>query len=153
MDPLHDRSSVPGPAAFARAAGDRLPLWRRLVQWIASTYGIDGEPLWSGAEDGWALRFRRGGRALVTLVPRPGELRAVVVIGPSAWSAVQADQLSDAVRDAWAAARPYPDGRWLWLQVSDEAVVADIERLIAIKSPPPRRPRPSRHVARATVTG
>jgi len=48
---------------------------------------------------------------------------------------------SASTRAAWDAARPYPDGRWLWLDVVDDRVVTDIERLVALKSPPPKRRR------------
>jgi hypothetical protein len=41
----------------------------------------------------------------------------------------------------WDGARPYPDGRWLWLDVEDDATVAGIEALVALKSPPPPHPR------------
>jgi hypothetical protein len=70
-----------------------------------------------------------------------GEVRALVVIGPTAWAKVGDADLSPAVRAAWDAAHPYPDGRWLWLPLTDAAVVADVQRLVALKSPPPKRPR------------
>lgn len=109
---------------------------------MAVTYGIDGEPIHFGRDSGWSLRFRRSGLALLTLTPMAdGSVRALVVIGPSAWEAVAGEPLSPSVEAAWAAAHPYPDGRWLWLPLADEAVVADVERLVALKSPPPRKPR------------
>lgn len=153
MDPLHDRDHVPDAAAFADASGAARPLWDRLVGWLAATYGVQGEPLWTGKDDGWVLRFRRAGRALLTLVSRPTGVRAMVVIGPSAWAAVEPGALSPAVRDAWDRARPYPDGRWLFLDVTDAVIAGDIERLVALKSPPPRRPRPSAARDRVTVGG
>lgn len=124
------------------ALGEGIATWDRLVAWMAATYGIDGEPIHFGRDSGWSLRFRRSGRALLTLTPMAdGSVRALVVIGPSAWEAVAGEQLSASVESAWAAAHPYPDGRWLWLPLADEAVVADVERLVALKSPPPRKPR------------
>jgi len=46
------------------------------------------------------------------------------------------------LRAAWEQARPYPDGRWLFVSVDDEATAAGIERAVAVKSSPPRHPRP-----------
>ena len=40
----------------------------------------------------------------------------------------------------WDKARPYPDARSQILEVTDAAIVDDIERRIALKSPPPRHP-------------
>lgn len=139
---LLDRDAVPSVEAFATGCGLERIQFDHLVDWVESTYGVVGEPLYAGRESGWTLRFSRSGRALLTLLPLAGGgLRALVVVGPSAWEAVANAGLSEPIRTAWAAAHPYPDGRWLWPIVDSDAVVADIERLVALKSPPPRRPR------------
>ena len=64
-----------------------------------------------------------------------------MVVGPTAWSAVAAADLSPAMRASWQAAKAYPDGKWILRYVIDAATVDDIEQLVAIKSRPPRRPR------------
>lgn len=139
---LLDRETMPSVEDFAAACGPERGWFDRLVRWLETTYGAVGEPLFSGRESGWTLRFRRSGRALLTLMPlEDGRLRVLVVIGPSAWRAVAGTPLSEPIRDAWASAYPYPDGRWLWPIVDSEAVLEDIERLVALKSPPPRRVR------------
>ena len=139
---LTDREHVPSVEDFAVACGSGRARFDRLVDWLATTYGVIGEPLYAGRDPGWTLRFRRSGKSLATLMPlADGTLRALVVVGPSAWEAVAGAELSEPIRAAWAAAHPYPDGRWLWPIVDSDAVVADIERLVALKSPPPRRPR------------
>jgi hypothetical protein len=119
------------------------PRWRGLEDWIGDRYGIRGEPLFTGRVSGWAVRFRRSGKALLTLSPQAaGGFRALVVIGPSTWGAVNELELGPALREAWTNARPYPDGRWLFVPVDDDRTVDDIRRLVELKSPPPRRPRP-----------
>jgi hypothetical protein len=145
---LLDRDAVPTLAELAAASGSGRDRWDRLVAWVERTYGLTGEPLYFGRDSGWVLRFRRSGKALLTLLPLAGGgLRALVVVGPSAWAAVADAELSEPIRAAWAAAHPYPDGRWLWPLVEDDAIVDDIERLVALKSPPPRRPRKAAAVA------
>jgi hypothetical protein len=132
----------PSRAELEAVLGPAIARWDRLTGWLAATYGIGGEPIHFGRDSGWSLRFRRGGRALLTLTPMAdGSLRALVVIGPTAWAAAADADLTAAVRAVWDAATPYPDGRWLWLPVTDDEVVADVERLVALKSPPPRRAR------------
>jgi len=137
-----DPATAPTHEDLGRVLGPRISSWDRLVEFMATTYGLDGEPIHFGRESGWSLRFRRSGRALLTLTAMAdGSVHALVVIGPSAWGAIDADSLSPAVRAAWDAAHPYPDGRWLWLPLTGDEVIADVERLVALKSPPPRRPR------------
>jgi hypothetical protein len=139
---LLDRDAVPSVEDFPAACSLERRRCADLVSWVGSTYGVVGEPLFSGRESGWTLRFSRSGKALLTLLPLAGGgLRALVVVGPSAWEAVANAELSEPIRVAWAAAHPYPDGRWLWPIVDSDAVVEDIKRLVVLKSPPPRRPR------------
>jgi hypothetical protein len=139
--PFLDRTRAPSREQLASAVGAARERWERLDAWAADTYGVEGEAIYFGRDTGWSLRYRRGGRALFTLVPRPGAVAALVVVGPSAWERASAAQLSPRTRAAWDSAHPYPDGRWLWLDLDDDQVVADVEELIMLKSPPPRRVR------------
>jgi uncharacterized protein DUF3788 len=139
--PFLDRTATPDEAQLHDALGPSAPRWDRLDGWVRDAYGLEGEWLWFGNDSGWCRRYRRSGRALCTLLPGSGTFRALVVIGPTAWEQVDESLLSPTVRAARSAAHPCPDGRWLWLAVDDDRSVEDIERLVALKSPPPRRPR------------
>jgi hypothetical protein len=85
------------------------------------------------------LRYRRAGRALFTLIPRLNGCSAIVVVGPTAWAVTAQLELTVEVRAALDAAHPYPEGRWAWIDVADDDVVADVMNLVAVKAPPPRR--------------
>lgn len=115
--------------------------WLRLVEFAQSQYGVEGERMPERGEIGWSLRFRRSGKSLFTLIPRVGGFTALVVVGPSAWEAAETLDLAPQTRVAWDAAHPYHDGRWLWLDVTSERVAHDVERLVTLKSAPPKRRR------------
>jgi hypothetical protein len=136
-----DRSSEADGDALRTVLGPANERWERISAWALRSYGIEGETIWFGKEAGWCRRFRRGGRALFTLMPRIGAVAALVVVGPSAWERAAAAELSARTREVWDAARPYPDGRWLVLDLDTDEAVADLECLVALKSPPPRHVR------------
>ena len=126
-------------------------LWRSLTGWLRATYGLEGEVAWTDEEQGWVLRYRRVGRSLVTLFPTAdGGLSALVVVGPALWSSVERLDLGETTWDVFSSATPYADGRWLWLRVTDEGVVHDIQRLVSLKCAPPglHDPRPAGDQAR-----
>ena len=135
--------SPPTAADMAMGISERKrPLWLALTEWLAETYGLDGELAWTDEDSGWVLRYRRNGRALTTLLPNAaGSFSALVVVGPSSLAAALAAPLGDETREALEFATPYADGRWLWLRVTDEGVVDDIRTLLLIKSQPSRRAR------------
>jgi hypothetical protein len=142
-----DPTRAPSRTALADALGDRLHLWDRLASWIEATYGVEPEPLFYGRDSGWVVRYRRSGKSLVTMLPMRHGMKVVVVVGPSVADQVPGLDLQPAVRRAYRSAHPYADGRWLNLAVEDPRDVDDITRLIALKSPPPRRPRRRTRVA------
>ncbi len=146
-----DRDAPPSRDDLARVLGDALPMWDRVAGAIEAAYGIAPEPLRFGRESGWAVRYRRAGRSLVVLLPEPGAVRAVVVLGPSIQPLVEGLSLDPSVRAAFESAHAYPDGRWLRLDVTSARIADDVVRLVMLKSPPPKRPRESR--AAATDSG
>ena len=136
-----ERAQPPNRERLVAGLGERIALWDRLTSWIEATYGVGPDPLFSGKDTGWVIRYRRSGRSLALLAPLHAAIRAVVVIGPSVANAVHDLDLRPTTRAAFERARAYPDGRWLDLSVESVDDVEDISRLIALKSPPPRRPR------------
>ncbi len=136
-----DRARPPTRSELAAALGERRALWDRVVARMEATYGLEGEPLFYGRDSGWVLRYRRSGKTLLVLLPEPGVARALVVLGPSIAEAAAALPLAPEVRSAFDRAHAYPDGRWLLIEMGSEAVADDLLRLVALKSPPPRRLR------------
>jgi hypothetical protein len=140
----------PAPGEMPAPLGDRgKRLWRSLTGWLRATYGLEGEVAWTDDEAGWVLRYRWGGRSLVTLFPlSDGSFTALVVLGPTCWAAVDDLALSERAWEAFNVATPYADGRWLWLRVHGPETVGDVRRLVGLKAPPPGLPgtRPLRPV-------
>jgi hypothetical protein len=137
-----ERERPPERAGLVAGLGERIALWDRLAAWIEATYGIAPDPLFYGHDDGWVIRYRRSGKSLATLIPRRGAPSALVVVGPSVAERVGDLELQPRTRARFDAARAYPDGRWLTIDLETDADIDDIRALIALKSPPPRRPRP-----------
>lgn len=136
-----ERERPPERAGLVAGLGDRIALWDRLTGWIESTYGVAPDPLFYGHDDGWVIRYRRSGKSLATLIPRRDAPSALVVVGPSVAERVADLELQPQTRALFEAARAYPDGRWLIIGLDTDADIDDIRALIALKSPPPRRPR------------
>ena len=142
-----DRDRPPDRAGLEAGLGDGMELWDRLVDWIEATYGVSPDPLFYGRNTGWVIRYRRSGRSLAVLSPERGSARVTVVIGPTVADQVEGLELGPAARAALDAAHPYPDGRWLTIELRGAEDVEDVTRLIALKSPPPRRPPARRAMA------
>jgi len=117
--------------------GDASSLWSEMVDYLASSY--DHEPVMSreGKDQTWTVRYRRGGRTLVTLYPRKDEFVVLVVLGRDEVSKVRTARLSKRVKDAFETAKQFHDGRWLWIRPLSMADIGSVKALLTAK----RRPR------------
>lgn len=145
MDELSQRmldgSSEPDAAAVARWVGVRnYRHWTRLLGFIETNYPGVFTPDWifGGKKHGWGLRFKKS-KSFCTLIPERNRLLVQIVFGGQEREKAEQmlDELSPGVREAYAAATTYHDGKWLAVAVDCDRVLRDIERLLTIK----RRPR------------
>ena len=62
-----DRQAPPTQRQIEAALGPALEAWRTLVSHLEGGYAARGELRFYGANHGWAVRYRRRGRALAAL--------------------------------------------------------------------------------------
>lgn len=119
--------------------GSRAHLWSRLTGYLADEYDHLPEFQVEGKKQDWCFRYRRGGKTLVTLYPDRDLFTVLVVLGREEVTATEGiiDHQSARARAAFADARQFPDGHWLWIRPAFRRDIESIETLLAIK----RRPK------------
>ena len=77
-DPKHQ----PTLEEVRSALSSIFPLWERLIHFIETSYGIEGQwSTWGPSKTGWNLRYRRKGKSLTALHPQQERILAQVVLG------------------------------------------------------------------------
>jgi len=126
--------------------GTASPAWEKLVEHIRFYYIMD--ELWEPGNPNHKhynnLRFRRGGKTLITLCLREGYFIACVVLGKEEREKFdeQREAFGEDVRKAYDEAHIYHDGKWLGFDVRDESLIDDIIRLLPLKRKPNRKVLP-----------
>jgi Protein of unknown function (DUF3788) len=142
-----DNAHQPTSEEIRAAVSVALPLWDHLIQFISQTYGGAGDLKFYGKSYGWALRFQKSGKNLLSLYPGDGCFTAQIIIGPAHVDTAMGLELGEHTRQAIAAAHPYPEGRWLYISVTSRREVEDIQQLLSLKAKPAtstrRQRRPS----------
>jgi hypothetical protein len=128
-----DKAHEPTPAEISEALGSRGPLWDELVRLWSGVGRIKASMAFYGKSYGWALRFRKGGKALVSLYPGRGRLTAQVVLPLDLTDAALALDSTGSIRRAVAASNPYAEGRWLFLPLESSADVLDLKKLLELR--------------------
>jgi hypothetical protein len=132
-----DRAHQPTESEILEALGSKAPLWESLATYIDEAYGIEPAFVPATKSYGWEVRYRKGGKTLLSLTPDQGRFTALVVLGEKETEAARELALGNNARRVFEEARQLRDGRWLFVGVESERDVEDLEMLLAVK----RRPR------------
>ena len=136
-----DRDTEPTDKNMLKYVGRRAGLWSSLHEYLATHYDHTPELDFGGKKYGWAIRYRKSRKTLITLFPERGGFTALVVLGREEIAKANAilDELSSNVRDILTTTKQLHDGRWLWIRPSSKADIESVKALLGMK----RRPKQS----------
>lgn len=129
---------IPSRDTLIKYIGDALFTLDELIKFVDINYGF--ETLWSYSEkhDKYELKYRRGGKTLVTFYIEKGTLTVLVVFGKAEREKFEQSQneFSTEIIQLYNDTHQYHDGKWLFIQLSDNRNLEDIKKLIIIKRKP-----------------
>lgn len=136
-----DKSHSPESGEIDMILGAAQPLWQRIVDFIASNFSMVGDLTYGGKNYGWNLWYRKSGKSLVSLYPQENAYIAQVVLGREQVEKALSLTLGENVGRVLHETPSLHDGRWLFIPVTTETDVADIEQLLVLKRRPIRKAR------------
>ena len=114
--------------------------WNHLNEYLQSAYHVQPIIEYSScsAQPGWNVKYKKSGKALCTLYPLKDSCIVLVVVGPKHDAQVtfemDAGMYTPSVTKSFSKAKPMAIGRWLMIEVVDDAVLEDIKHLIGRRS-------------------
>ncbi len=135
-----DGSKQPDAKSVAGWLGARAyKHWMRLLEFVEKNYPGVFTPDWifGGKKYGWGLRFKKS-KSFCTLIPERKRLVVQIVFGGEEQQKVEKllPELSPSVRQRYAEATTYHDGKWLALVADRKETLNDIEKLLGVKRKP-----------------
>jgi hypothetical protein len=115
------------------ALGDKWSAWEEFVAFVRAKCPSQEEFKFYGKNYGWALRFRKGGKALLSLYPTQSCFTVQVILSEEAAQATRDLKLGKRVRQVIERAYPFPEGRWLYIPIKSQKDVKDVQQLLAVK--------------------
>ena len=123
--------------------GSAYPAWEKLLGHIRYYYAMDekwveGKPTHKTYHN---LFIRRSGKSLIMFGIREGYFQTCVVLGKAEREKFEAqrDTFDKIICQEYDEAETYHDGKWLGFDISDEALLDDIIRLLHLKRKPNRK--------------
>lgn len=112
-------------------------LWAELNGYLQQAYRSAPATEYSGCsmQQGWNVKYRKSGKGLCTLYPMPGYFIALVVVGKKEMN--EAELLmplcSAYTQTVFRETEDGFQGKWLMLDVKDEAVLQDVKNLVNLR--------------------
>lgn len=110
--------------------------WHALLDFIETSFAIAPVFSFGGKNYGWNLWYKKGGKALTSLYPQKDHFIAQVVLGKEQVEKALALELGEKVGRLLRETPQFHDGRWLFIPVSDEVDLKDVEMLLLLKRKP-----------------
>jgi hypothetical protein len=123
---------------ISTSVGSRKGLWDSLERFVAENYRTKRDLAFYGKNYGWAVRFRKGGKALLSMYPGEGSFTVQIVLGEIPASEALSLRLGKNAKSVLESARQFPEGRWLFMKVSSKQDIRDIQQLLLLKTSGPQ---------------
>ncbi len=129
-----DKQHLPTNREIVAALGKASDHWRECIGFVEEQFHAKGDWRYYGKNHGWALRFKKGGRALVSLYPSKGVFTAQMILSEGVVKKSRNLRLGPSSRAAIDRATPYPEGRWVFVAVGSKRDLRDVENLLLLKT-------------------
>jgi hypothetical protein len=134
-----DKRHRPTTKEMLASIGSKRRLWEKLVEFVRDNYRVKDDMAFYGRNYGWAVRFRTGGRALLSMYPEKGDFTAQIVLSGASAKEASGLKLGKNVRSVLERAHEFPEGRWLFVKIESEQDLNDIHQLLVLKSHPSKK--------------
>ena len=98
-----------------------------------------GDMTYGGKNYGWNLWYRKSGKSLASLYPQENAFIAQVVLGREQVEKALTLPLGENVRRVVHETPSLHDGRWLFIKITTETDVTDVEQLLLLKKRPVKK--------------
>jgi hypothetical protein len=129
-----DKATIPTQKDLEIALGVTYNIWQHLSDFTKKQYP-DAIEEWNFSSEkfGWSFRLKDEKRVIIYLLPRDQYFKVAFVFGDKATDAILESTIVDSIKTEIKAAKKYAEGRGIRIDIKDQMLVADIEKLIAIK--------------------
>ena len=139
MDIIANQSVTPDMKDIESSiAGKGRLLWQSLTMHIETEYRAKPLIAFSAcaAKPGWNVKYKKSGKALCTLYPEKEGFTALIVLGAADMMRFEAARptLTHEISALYERTRLFNNTKWLMISVTDETALADIKKLLALKT-------------------
>jgi hypothetical protein len=104
-------------------------LWEHLEKFVAENFRTKRDFAFYGKNYGWAVRFRKAGKALLSMYPGEKVFTVQVVLAETSAKKAVHLKLGKNARNVLESAHEFSEGSWLFIKVNSRQDLRDIQQL------------------------
>lgn len=133
---------IPTEHELSKLLGKQVYLvWQQLTEFIHQNYNMD--TLWdSGRKAGiYEYKFRKSGKTLCAFYAREQSFGFMVIYGKAEREQFESEResFSESINQIYDEAKTYHDGKWIMVDVKDDTLLPELEKMLLIKKKPKRK--------------
>ena len=129
-----DKAITPTDKDLVEKLESTYSLWIRIQESVMEKYP-NGLAEWNfpGKKYGWSYRIKDKKRAIIYFLPRSKYFKVAFVFGQKATDTVLSSDISSDIKTELEQATKYAEGRGIRIDIKNDLILPDIDRLIEIK--------------------
>lgn len=130
-----DKSHVPCEEEVLEVLSSAESSWKNLIKFIESNYSISGDFKFYGKNFGWALRYRKSGRVLISMYPGKDEFTVQIILNLKEVYETLKLNIDPKIKKYIEEKPAIREGKWIYIKISPDTDLNDIKEIIEVRSP------------------
>lgn len=129
-----EKERTPGESELRITLGEMAQVWNKIKAIVYQKYP-EAKEEWNfpGKKYGWSFRIKDKKRAIIYLLPRENYFKVAFVFGQKATNDIMDSTIADEIKKLLQEATVYAEGRGIKIDINDESLISDIEKLVDFK--------------------
>lgn len=129
-----DKAIVPTIEDLDGKIGKTYSLWMQIREFVYQKYP-NGVEDWNypGKKYGWSFRIKDKKRAILYFLPGENYFKVAFVFGQKALDQILETTISESIKNDLLSAKKYAEGRGVSIDVKNDSVIPDIQKLVETK--------------------
>ena len=129
-----NKELTPTERDLADNLGSTYQIWKQINKLVLQKEPFaKGEWNYPGKKYGWSFRIKDKKRAIIYLLPRDRYFKVAFVFGDKAVTEIIQSNIPDDIKEKITSAKKYAEGRGIRIEVKNDSILPDVEKLIDIK--------------------
>lgn len=129
-----DKENYPTDNQILEVLGKKKKAWIEFTEFIRENYSKQEDMRFYGKNYGWALRFRKSGKALISFYPAKDSFVVQIILKNSDADTTLAGTINENIKKIIREANPYSEGRWLFIPIKSAKDIKDVKYLLTLKN-------------------